>query len=74
MAAGVQRVAAAYALYRQPAALQGAKTGDRLHGVLRATGSKPAARPQQRAYEAFVEPQDGNEGAVDHAWMICDLG
>ena len=74
MATGVQRVAAAYALYRQPAALQRAKASDRLHGVLRATRRKPAAGPQQRAYEAFVEPQDGDEGAVDHSLMICDLG
>ena len=74
MATRVQRVAATYAFHRQPAALQGAKAGNRLHGVLRATGRKPAARPQQRAYEAFVEPQDGNEGAVDHSVMICDLG
>ena len=74
MASRVQRVAAAYAFYGQPATLQGAKTGNRLHGVLRATGRKTAARPQQRAYETFVEPQDGNEGAVNHGLMICDLG
>ena len=73
MAARVQRMAAAHALDCQPAALQRAKTGNRLHRVFRTTGCKPATWPQQWADETFVAAQNGNEGAVDHVVIIGHL-
>jgi hypothetical protein len=64
--AGVQGMAAQDPPDGQPAALEGTKTGDRLHGVFRAGGMKTTARPKQWTDPALVAAEHGNEKAVDH--------
>jgi len=69
----MERVAAAQPQQRKPAATQRAVYADGFHPVFRAAGDKTAARPEQRADEALVQAQYGDEEAADHASMICQL-
>src|SRR5690606_26826669 len=66
VAPGVERMAAANAPQRQPAALERAETRNRGHRVLRAGRHETAARAQQGAEPALVAAQEGNEQACDH--------
>ncbi|MNT38007.1 hypothetical protein D3C72_1741770 [compost metagenome] len=72
-AAGMERMAAAQPSRRQPAAAQRAVPGDGVHGVFRAARHETAARPQQRADEALVEAQQGDEQARDHSVILSQL-
>lgn len=69
----MERLAAAQPQQRKPATTQRAVYADGLHPVFRAAGDKTAARPEQRADEALVQAQYGNEEAADHPSMICQL-
>lgn len=62
-ATGMEGMAAAQPARGQPAAARGAMGGDGLHGVFRTAGHEAATRPQQRADEALVEAQQGDEQA-----------
>src|ERR1700693_1015820 len=60
----VQRMAAAQALQRQPAALEDAEAQHRLEGVVRTGGIEAAARPEERADGPLVDAdQEGDEAA-----------
>ncbi|QHQ28630.1 hypothetical protein XaFJ1_GM001899 [Xanthomonas albilineans] len=69
----MEGMAATDAANGHPAATQRTITGDSGHCVGRATGHETAARPQQRTDEVLVQAQQDNEGAGDHAIMICHL-
>src|SRR5258708_12234667 len=69
-AAGMERMAAADAPECEPEPAQQAVLFERLEGVLRATRIVAAARPQQRAQGALVEPDQLLNYRFSHASMI----
>ena len=66
VSAAAPRVAAQYALQRQPESLQGAVFAESLKGILRASRSEAAGRRLQRRDAFAIEEDERDERGAQH--------